>query len=182
MALDSSMADREYKKFSEVSGTTAINVNSVGGASGYAEGTTAGTITGNAIIFRGTGGTTTVVGTSSPLPVQEFYQPTYEDNTAQVAKVEQRYQYTNALAGAAGTVTVKASAGFLHNIVINKAVASGVLNIFDSAGTSANKIATITFGGTLLSDPPIPAAYNVSFGSALTIASSSAFDVTVGWR
>lgn len=61
--------DYEAGKFTLTNGTVSVNVTTVGGASGYAEGTTVGTATGNVIIFRGTGGTTIAVGTANPLPV-----------------------------------------------------------------------------------------------------------------
>lgn len=103
-----------------------------------------------------------------------------EDTTAGVIKVEQRFSYTPITTAA--TTVVKASAGFFHGIVINKAVATGVITIYDNTSAAGTKIGTITFGASLLSDPPIVAPYNVSFATGLTIVTSAATDLTVAYR
>jgi hypothetical protein len=52
---------------------------------------------------------------------------------------------------AQATTVVKASAGILHRIVVNKAVANGTLTIYDNASAaSGTKLATVTCPGTLL--------------------------------
>jgi hypothetical protein len=84
-----SLPDYEMGKFRDLGGgTIAIRTyQEGGGATGYSEGTTIGTASGNVIIFRSTGGTTRAVGTQYPLPVQEQYAPAYEDNSGSVAAV-----------------------------------------------------------------------------------------------
>lgn len=79
----------------------------------------------------------------------------------------------------ATTTTVKSGPGTFGGIIINKAVASGVITIYDNTAASGTLIGTITFGGTLLSDPPIDAIYNASVTTGITIVTSAAFDLTV---
>lgn len=125
--------------------------------------------------FSSSGGTVAVRN-------DEFQLFAGEDLTNDVQKVENRYAYSRALAGAAGTTTVKSGAGFLHTLVVNKAVATGTVTIYDSAGTSATIIGQIITGAALVSDPPLSATYDVSCGTGLTIASAQAFDITVSYR
>lgn len=183
MSIPTNLNDRELAKFSEVgTGTVAVNVNSVGGASGYAEGTTVGTVTGNAIVFRGTGGTTTAVGTANPLPVQEEYAAGAEDNTVGVFKVEQRFSYTNMVA-AATTILKGTATGLLHTVVINTPIASDVITLFDSAsGTASTIIGKIALPGTLLTNGPITATYNTGFVNGLVVAHTGTSDLTINWR
>lgn len=119
------------------------------------------------------------VDASGFLKVVEQFQPSYEDNTAGVAKVENRYSYTNI--STATTTVVKSGAGFLHLIVIGKHVASNAITIYDNTAASGTKISTIT-PGTLLTDPPIQATYDVVFSTGLTVVTAGASDITVSWR
>jgi hypothetical protein len=87
--------------------------------------------------------------------------------------------YTN-IAGAATTV-IKSGAGRLKCIVVNKAVASGVITVYDNTAASGTKIATITNPGTLLQNYFV-LTYNAKFTTGLTIVTSAADDVTVVWN
>lgn len=103
-----------------------------------------------------------------------------EDLQNDVQKVEQRYSYLNITT--ATTTVVKSGVGFFHLIVINKHVATGVITIYDNTAASGTKIATITTGAAILSDPPLDAVYDVSFTTGLTIVTSQAEDITVSYR
>lgn len=80
----------------------------------------------------------------------------------------------------ATTTTPLTGAGVLKKIIINKAVATGVITIYDNTAASGTKLGTITFGAALLTDPPIewcPDSAIISTG--ITIVTSQAFDLTV---
>ena len=80
------------------------------------------------------------------------------------------------------TAAVQTKKGWLHSIVINTPLANGVVTVYDSLSGSGTKIATITSPGTLLTNGPITAIYDVSFGIGLTVVTSGANqDVTVNW-
>lgn len=110
----------------------------------------------------------------------EQFQSTAEDNVAQRILVEQRNSFTNITS--ATTTTVKSGAGFFKGLVINKGVAAATITIYDNTTNSGTKIGTVTFGGSLLTDPPWTADYNVSFATGLTIVTSGATDITVAYR
>lgn len=109
----------------------------------------------------------------------EQYAPVYEDNASGRALVEQRNSYTNITS--ATTTTVKSGAGFLHLIMINAAVASATITIYDNTSAAGTKIATITMPATLLSSQ-IVLRFDVSFSTGLTIVTTGAEDLTVSWR
>lgn len=90
------------------------------------------------------------------------------------------YSFSNITS--ATTTTVKSGVGQLHSITINKGAATGVITIYDNTAASGTKIGTITFGAALLSDPPIPALYDVAFATGLTIVTSAATDITVAYK
>lgn len=82
------------------------------------------------------------------------------------------------IAGAA-TTTVKTGRGVLIGITVNKAVASGVITMYDNTTNSGNKLGTITNPGTLLHSQ-IYLPYNrAEFSTGLTIVTSAADDITV---
>lgn len=81
----------------------------------------------------------------------------------------------------AGTTTITSTAGILHTVTINTPVASDVITLYNSAGTSAAVIAKITLPAALLNEGPNTAIYDISFGS-LTLAKTSTSDVTVAYR
>lgn len=90
--------------------------------------------------------------------------------------------YSKANITSATTVTPKSGPGVFHGLVINKAVVSGVITIYDNTAASGAIIGTITFGVALLSDPPIQALYDVNVTTGITIVTSAAFDITVMYQ
>lgn len=80
------------------------------------------------------------------------------------------------IAGAATTL-VRTGAGILERIQVNKAVASGVITIYDGLTASGTKIATVTNPGTLLHSQ-FDLEYGCRFATGLTIVTSAADDIT----
>lgn len=82
------------------------------------------------------------------------------------------------IAGAA-TYVVNAVAGRLWGLVVNKAVANGVITIYDNTAASGKKIATITHPATLLNSQISLDFQGAQFGIGLTVVTSAADDITV---
>jgi hypothetical protein len=82
------------------------------------------------------------------------------------------------IAGAATTV-VNTGAGTLYGIVVNKAVLSGVVTVYDNTAASGTKIATITNPATLLHSQINLDYRELVFRTGLTIVTSAADDITV---
>lgn len=145
------------------------------------EGGTAGTATGNLVMFKGTGGSFTAAGTGAGLPVTEQTLLAGEDLINNRMMTSPRYSYTHISAGL-GTTVVKASAGLLHSIVLNgAATATNVTNVIDSsAGTTSAVIATPAATTATI---PTTLIYDVSFGNGLVIEAKTAAggDMTVSW-
>lgn len=78
----------------------------------------------------------------------------------------------------ATTTVVRTGAGVLERILVNKAVASGVITVYDNTAASGTKIATITQPGTLL-QTQYDLEYGVRFSTGLTVVTSSTDDITV---
>lgn len=90
--------------------------------------------------------------------------------------MQSNYNATN-LTGEA-TTTVKSSAGFLGKIVINNAVASATITIYDNTAASGTKIGTVTLPATL--GAPVVLNYEVTFSTGLTIVTTGlGLDLTV---
>lgn len=87
------------------------------------------------------------------------------------------YLFTN-IAGAA-TTTVRTGGGVLIAIVVNKAVANGVITVYDNTAGSGTKIATITNPATLLHSQMALPYFGIGFATGLTIVTSAADDITV---
>lgn len=85
-------------------------------------------------------------------------------------------QYQNILT--ATTTVCKAGFGKLERIVINKAVASAVVTVYDNTAGSGTKIATITMPATLLESHNV-LDFGCTFGTGLTVVTSSTADITV---
>ncbi len=116
------------------------------------------------------------------LRTAEQLAPAFEDGTVGVAKVEQRFTYTNQ-AGTTTGVLVKTGVGFLHALTINTPAASAVITLYDNTAASGTKIATITLPASLVSDGPICVIYDVSFSTGLELViATGACDVTLAWR
>ena len=90
------------------------------------------------------------------------------------------YNYTNITS--ATTTLVKGGPGVLHAIIVNKRVASGVIEFDDALTNTTPKIGTITFPGTLLSDGPIQVLYDIAFTTGLSITTTGTMDITVVWK
>lgn len=100
--------------------------------------------------------------------------PNYEDQTNGVAKVEQRFSYSNITS--ATTTTVKSGSGFLHAINVNS-TAAGTITIYDNTAGSGTKIGTLK--SSIAESTYI---FNVSFSTGLTIVTGAASDITVSYR
>ena len=95
-----------------------------------------------------------------------------------ITKDPSAYNYT--LVGtAAGTTTIQSESTFFKGIVIPTRVASGVITIYDSIGTSTNVIGTITLGTQTFSDPPPMYEYDIATDNALTVVNSANLGCTV---
>jgi hypothetical protein len=89
-----------------------------------------------------------------------------------VSKDPKAYNYT--LVGTvAGTTTIQSEPCFFKGIVVPTRVASGVITIYDSIGTSANVIGTITLGSQTFSDPPPLYEFDIAAKNALTVVNSA---------
>lgn len=86
-------------------------------------------------------------------------------------------KYLN-IAGAATTV-VKSGRGMLFGVTVNKAIANGVITIYDNTAASGTKIGTITHPGTLLQNQYALDFFRANFDEGLTIVTSAADDITV---
>lgn len=113
------------------------------------------------------------------IPVAEQRSAAAEDNLTGRINVEQKNSYTNI--ATATTTVVKSGAGFLHMIMVNKAVASDVITIYDNTSAAGTKIGTVTMPDVLLSSQ-VNLRFDVSFNTGLTIVTAQASDSTVSWR
>ena len=97
-----------------------------------------------------------------------------EDQTNDVMKVEGQFLYSHFTAAA--TTNVKNGAGLLHAVVVN-ATGTAPLTIFDATGTVATSIAILK--ASVAEQTYI---YDLKFGTALTVQSTAAWDVTTVYR
>lgn len=106
--------------------------------------------------------------------VREVNAPGYEDNVANVAKVEQRGSYAHI--ASATTTVVKSGAGFVHSITVNT-TSAGAITVYDNTAGSGTVIA-------VLKASIVEATYalDVSFSTGLTIVTAGASDLTVSYR
>ena len=105
-----------------------------------------------------------------------------EDFVNNVMKVEEQMTYAGITAAAPTTTVVKSGAGLLHCLQINKAVATGVITIYDNTAASGAVIATITQPAAVLATTQ-QLLYDVKFTTGLTIVTSTAAqDITVSYR
>jgi len=86
--------------------------------------------------------------------------------------------YTNV--ASATTTAVASGIGTLKRIIMNKAVANGVITVYDNTAGSGTKIATITHPAALLQSQ-YDLEYNVRFTTGLTVVTGSTDDVTIVW-
>ena len=177
--------DYEAAKFTNTNGTVAVNITSVGagGVSGYAEGGTVGTITGNAIVFRNSGGTmTTIQAGGSALPVTQDTLIAGEDLTNNVLKVEQRFSYAYC---AGADTAIKSGEGFLHTLTfsqIDAAPTAGTIIVYDNTAESGTIIYSETFTTDVFRGYTV--TIDASFSTGLYIGFTTIADigVTVSYR
>lgn len=81
----------------------------------------------------------------------------------------------------ATTTTVKSGAGYLHQVCINKEVASGVIAMFNNTVGSGTTIGTITNPAVLIQSSTC-LTYDLYFSTGLTIVTTGAQDITVTYR
>jgi hypothetical protein len=80
----------------------------------------------------------------------------------------------------AATTLVKTGSGTLHNIVINRTIASATITVYDGVDATGTLFALITAPATLLSDGPVTATYDCQFSTGLCIVTTgSNLDLTV---
>lgn len=105
-----------------------------------------------------------------------------ENITADRMAVEGEWTY--ATITTATTTVIKSGAGVLHSITVCKAVATGVIDAYDNtAGSGAKIIPAITYGASLLSDPPLGGQpLDAQFSLGLTIVTSAATFLVVAYR
>lgn len=79
----------------------------------------------------------------------------------------------------ATTTTVKSGAGVLTRIVVGTCVANATITLYNNTAASGTKIGTITCPATVVN--PFEVAFEVKFGTGLTIVTSGATDLTVSY-
>lgn len=95
------------------------------------------------------------------------------DVTAQKFVTSDPTAYDYRVVGTAiGTTIVQRQATFFKGILLTNRVASGVVAIYDSAGTSGTVIGTIALGTQTFSDPPPLYEFNVATKNGLTVVNS----------
>ena len=109
--------------------------------------------------------------------VREGYAPGYEDNTANVAKVELRYSTSGVLTA---DTQVKASAGFVHTVTISQndaAPTAGTIDIYDNTAASGTKIFTWTLTTAVFT--PFSVTLDVSCATGIYVDFTTTADVAV---
>lgn len=95
---------------------------------------------------------------------REVYAPSFEDNSAQVAKVEHRYSYSKVTADG----LVKPGAGLVHTVTFGATgtVTAGLISLYDNTAESGTKIWE---GVVQLATAPVTIILDVSFGTGLYV-------------
>lgn len=119
-------------------------------------------------------GRATVVDSAAKFMNVNPYKLAGEDLTADVQKVEQRFNYT--YIAAAATTVVKSGAGHLHRIVVEGGTA-GAITVYDNTAGSGTIIAAFDSTAALASYE-----FNASFATGLTIVTAAATKLTVMTR
>jgi hypothetical protein len=81
----------------------------------------------------------------------------------------------------ATTTVVRTGKGVLLSVIVNKALASGTITLYDNTAGSGTKIGTITNPATLLHSQMV-FPYDVVFTTGLTVVTVEAQDITIVWR
>lgn len=91
------------------------------------------------------------------------------------------YDYT-VVGTAAGTTTISTNPCFFAGIAYNNRVASAILTIYDSVGTSTAVIGTIAIGTSTSNDSSSPTMYRVRTKTGLTVVNTANQGVTVLYK
>ena len=81
----------------------------------------------------------------------------------------------------ATTTVVKTGTGALMGVIVNAAVASGTITIYDNTAGSGTTIATITYPATLLANHNV-FPYFCKFTTGLTIVTTGTANITVVYK
>lgn len=111
------------------------------------------------------------------LKVREQYAPSFEDNTNNVAKVEQRFTSSGAVTS---DTTVKTGAGFCHTVTIaqsDAAPTAGTIDIYDNTAASGTKIFSWNLTTTVFM--PFTVTLNVSVATGIYVDFTTTADVNV---
>lgn len=109
--------------------------------------------------------------------VREGYAPGYEDNVANVAKVEERYSSSGVLLV---DTQIKASAGFVHAVTISQndaAPTAGTIDIYDNTSAAGTKIFTWTLTTAVF--VPFTVVLDVSVANGIYLDFTTTADVAV---
>lgn len=109
--------------------------------------------------------------------IREYYAPGYEDNTNNVAKVEQRFSYV----AITGDTAVKSGSGFLHTVTFapnDSAPTAGSIIIYDNTAESGTQIFNWS-GITTTWFVPFTLTFDVSFSTGLYVGFTTTGDVNV---
>jgi hypothetical protein len=88
-------------------------------------------------------------------------------------------KYTNI--SSATTTQVLTGRGRLMAIIVNTAVISGVITIYDNTTTTGTPVSTITEPGTLLQNHYVIPFYGIEMNLGIRIVTSAAHNLTVIW-
>jgi len=162
--------DYEMAKFRQNNGTVSVAIsgpdgNPIQSSGAYVEGGTIATGTANLLLYRGTAGTLSIVGTQYPLPVQEQFAPVYEDNTAGVAA--QNFKPVNSSTYAPSTDIDLYGASGTGKLVKNSA--GNVYSVFVTSGTNAQRYFQLFNQSTVAVVGQTPVlSYPIGIGSVLS--------------
>jgi len=117
------------------------------------------------------------INSNGSASVVEYNAPGYEDNSANVAKVEHRYSPSGALTT---DTQVKASAGFVHAITISQSDAAptaGTIDVYDNTAGSGTKI--FSWNLTTAVFVPFTVILDVSCANGIYVDFTTTADVNV---
>jgi hypothetical protein len=105
-----------------------------------------------------------------------------EDQTNNLIKVEQRYSYSYQAAAGANLV-VKASAGFLHSVILGKWVDDGLIEISDHASDGdGNVVIYLATNATDDTNFPMTIPINCTFTAGICVDQTNLTNVTYVFR
>ena len=105
-----------------------------------------------------------------------------EDLTNDVLKTEQQYSY-HYIASPSANEVVKASAGFVHSIILGKWVTGGTVEVSDHASDGDGNVKVmLTAGATDESGFPKTVPINAVFSTGITVDTIGLTQVTIVYR